>query len=100
MKKKRTGRKAAQRIKKVATVEQLKDVCLHCAFFSMHGDKWPEWKPSDENEGTPAFNDLVRSTVKIVAEVFTMLDSVDQMQFMRQVMERYMQTANEPETRH
>jgi hypothetical protein len=67
----------------------LKDVCLHCAFFNIHKDKWPDWKPSGDNKTDDAFNDLVRSTIKIVAEVFTMLDPMGQMKFMRRVMETY-----------
>jgi hypothetical protein len=64
--------------------------CLHCAFLKLHHEKWPEWKSDDDSpSGKVAFNDLVRSTVKIVAEVFTMLDPQDQMQFMHMVMTTY-----------
>jgi hypothetical protein len=71
------------------TAEELKDVCLHCAFFQMHGDKWPGWKPTGDGQTSAAFNDLVCSTAKVVAEVFTMLDKMGQMQFMHQVMTIY-----------
>jgi hypothetical protein len=82
------------------TAKELEDVCLHCAFFQMHSNKWPEWKPSGDGKTSAAFNDLVCSTVKVVAEVFTMLDSVGQMQFMHQVMETYTKhNESEPEER-
>ena len=68
-----------------------KDVCLHCGFFKLHQDKWPKW--SRETHDQEAFSDLVHSTIKITAEVFTMLDRMDQMRFMRQVMD----TCNELE---
>jgi hypothetical protein len=71
------------------TAKELEDVCLHCAFFQMHSNKWPEWKPTGESETSAAFNDLVCSTVKVVAEVFAMLDSAGQAQFMYQVMQTY-----------
>jgi hypothetical protein len=64
-------------------------MCLHCAFFQVHGDKWPDWKADGDNVSQEAFNDLVRSAVKIVAEVFTMLDPLGQMRFMNQVMTSY-----------
>jgi hypothetical protein len=51
-----------------------------------HADKWPDWKPSADSEHSEAFNDLCRSAIKIVAEIFSMLDESDQMQFMRNVM--------------
>jgi hypothetical protein len=73
------------------TPEELAEACLHCAFFAMHGEKWPKWKPNSDH--TPvnqeAFNDLVQSAVKIVAEIFTMLDPMGQMVFMHKVMELY-----------
>jgi hypothetical protein len=72
--------------RKADTAKQLADVCLHCAFFQTHGDKWPDWKPNADHEHSEAFNDLVRSAIKITAEVFSMLDESDQMTFMRQVM--------------
>lgn len=75
-------------MKKKDRAKQLKDVCLHCAFFKIHQDKWPDWTPDSSDEGTAAFNDLVRSAVKITAEVFTMLGPIDQMKFMRNVMEQ------------
>ena len=81
--------KKTKKQKEQDTAKELADVCLHCAFFKMHQDKWPDWKPSDDNEteeSSRAFNDLVRSAVKITAEVFTMLDPMDQMKFMRNVM--------------
>jgi hypothetical protein len=71
------------------TAKELEDVCLHCAFFQMHSNKWPQWKPTGEGETSAAFNDLVCSTVKVVAEVFVMLDSAGQTQFMYQVMQTY-----------
>ena len=71
---------------KKAKAKLLEDVCLHCGFFKMHSDKWPDWRPDAENQSTDAFNDLVRSAIKIVAEIFSMLDTADQMQFMRNVM--------------
>jgi hypothetical protein len=66
--------------------KQMEDVCLHCAFFQAHGDKWPDWRPDGDNVNVEAFNDLCRSAVKIVAEVFSMLDEGDQMHFMQRVM--------------
>jgi hypothetical protein len=71
---------------KADMARQMADVCLHCAFFQAHGDKWPEWKPGSGDEHGEAFNDLVRSAIKITAEVFSMMDENDQMTFMRQVM--------------
>lgn len=75
------------------TTKELQEVCLHCAFFEIHKTKWPNWKPNvDESvEQQAAFNDLVRSTVKVVAEVFTMISPMDQMQFMHEVMAHYQQ---------
>jgi hypothetical protein len=77
--------------KRALTAKELEGVCLHCAFFTMHGDKWPDWKANGENVSQDAFNDLVRSAVKIVAEIFTMLAPMDQMQFQRRVMNSYME---------
>lgn len=79
------------RKKKLDKAELLKDVCLHCGFMTMHHDKWPNWKPEIEYDETNvehnnAFNDLVRSAAKIVAEVFMMLSPLDQMKFMSNVM--------------
>jgi hypothetical protein len=68
---------------------ELAEVCLHCAYFQMHQEKWPGWKPGGDNVDQTAFNDLVRSATKIVAEIFTMLDPMGQMQFMNQVMTSY-----------
>jgi hypothetical protein len=78
-------------MKKAKKAKLLEDVCLHCGFMQMHGDKWPEWRADGDNVSQDAFNDLVRSTVKIVAEVFTMLDPMGQMQFQRRVMNSYME---------
>jgi hypothetical protein len=84
----------------------------------MHQHKWPDWKPDSEVEteaSLTAFNDLVRSAVKITAEVFTMLDPTDQIKFMRNVMttatqvdpniikellERFRQDAHKGPTKH
>src|SRR4029077_2773780 len=66
--------------------KQMEDVCLHCAFFQAHGDKWPDWRPNTGDVDERAFQDLVRSAIKIVAQVFSMLDQSDQMTFMRHVM--------------
>ena len=66
--------------------KQMEDVCLHCAFFKAHADKWPDWKPNSGDDEGVAFNDLCRSAVKIVAELFTMLNESDQMYFMQRVM--------------
>jgi hypothetical protein len=82
------------------TAEELKEVCLHCAFFTMHQDKWPDWRADGNNVSQDAFNDLVRSTVKIVAEVFTMLDPIGQMTFMRKVMETYAKHMDEQQPDH
>ena len=71
---------------KKAKAKLLEDVCLHCGFFKMHADKWPDWRPDADNRNKDAFNDLVRSAIKIVAEIFSMLDTADQMQFMHNVM--------------
>ena len=72
---------------KADMARQMEDVCLHCAFFQAHGDKWPDWKPDSDIVSTnAAFNDLVRSAIKIVAEVFSMMDEADQMTFIRHVM--------------
>lgn len=71
---------------KKAKAKLLEDVCLHCGFFKMHADKWPDWRPDADNHNSDAFNDMVRSAIKIVAEIFSMLDESDQMQFMRNVM--------------
>jgi hypothetical protein len=78
-------------MKKAKKAKLLEDVCLHCMFFKAHGDKWPEWRADGDNVSQDAFNDLVRSTIKIVAEVFTMLDQMGQMQFMNRVMNSYME---------
>jgi hypothetical protein len=75
-------------MKKKDRTKLLKNVCLHCAFFKMHHDKWPDWTPDSGIEGIAAFSDLVRSAVKINAEVFTMLSPQDQMKFMSNVMEQ------------
>lgn len=80
-----------KKMKKKEKAELLKDVCLHCGFMKMHEDKWPKWRADTEyNENDPeavkAFNDLVRSAAKIVADVFMMLAPMDQMKFMRNVM--------------
>jgi hypothetical protein len=77
--------------KQALTAKELKGVCLHCAFFTMHGDKWPEWRADGDNVSQDAFNDLVRSAVKIVAEIFTMLSPLDQMQFQSRVMKSFME---------
>jgi hypothetical protein len=66
--------------------KHMEDVCLHCAFFKAHADKWPDWKPNSGDDEGVAFNDLVRSAIKITAEVFSMMDEADQMTFMRHVM--------------
>jgi hypothetical protein len=72
---------------KKAKAKLLEDVCLHCGFFKMHGDKWPDWRPDKHSDvDNAAFNDLCKSAIKITAEVFSMLDEGDQMMFMRQVM--------------
>jgi hypothetical protein len=75
--------------KQALTAKELEGVCLHCMFFTAHGDKWPDWRRDEENVSQDAFNDLVRSAVKITAEVFTMLAPMDQMQFMNKVMRSY-----------
>ena len=73
------------KLSKKAKAKMLKGMCLHCAFLKIHQDKWPNWRPDKDNQSQDAFNDLVRSTVKITAHVFSMLDEADQMIFMRQV---------------
>jgi hypothetical protein len=72
--------------KKGKLAKQMEEVCLHCAFFQAHHDKWPDWRADADNVTAEAFNDLVRSAIKITAEVFSMLDESDQMIFMRNVM--------------
>jgi hypothetical protein len=76
--------------KRALTAKELEGVCLHCMFFTAHGDKWPDWR-ADNDANPEAFNDLVRSAIKIVAEIFTMLSPLDQMQFQRRVMNSYME---------
>jgi hypothetical protein len=78
------GKNNAEKLKR-DLAKELEDVCLHCAFFKMHSDKWMGWEPGVDND--PAFNDLVRSAVKIVAEIFTMLSEGDQMHFLNRVMQ-------------
>jgi hypothetical protein len=72
-------------MKKKAKQKLLKKVCLHCMFLKAHHDKWPDWKPTDEGQQGDGFQDLVGSTIKIVAEVFTMLDEEGRMQFYKGV---------------
>jgi 4-alpha-glucanotransferase len=83
------GKRKTKAEQTAQTAKELEDMCLHCAFFTLHGDKWPEWRADGDNVSQDAFNDLVRSTVKIVAEVFTMLAPLDQVQFMSKVMTSY-----------
>jgi hypothetical protein len=73
-------------MKKRAKTKLPKDVCLHCAFFKMHQDKWPDWRPDGGNVDQKAFDDLVYSVIRIVAELFTMLDLVDRVKFLRNVL--------------
>jgi len=74
------------KLSKKAKAKLLKGMCLHCAFLKIHQDKWPNWRPDADNQSPDAFNDLVRSTVKITAHVFSMLGEANQMMFMREVM--------------
>ena len=73
------------KLSKKAKAKLLKGMCLHCVFFHIHRDKWPNWRPDKDNQSEDAFNDLVHSAAKITAQVFSMLDEADQMIFMRQV---------------
>jgi hypothetical protein len=84
--------KAERKAQKAAA---LKETCLHCVFFEVHQDKWPDWRADGDNVDQTAFNDLVRSAVKIVAEVFSMLEPVGQLTFMRRVMQHYGDIAKE-----
>ena len=70
-----------------AKAKEMEDICLHCGFFQLHHDKWPDWRPGPEinGESSEAFSDLVRSAIKIVAEVFSMLDEADRMKFYNRV---------------
>lgn len=75
-------------LSKKKKAKMLEDVCLHCGFFQLHKDKWPDWRPDKDNPDPTAFNDLVHSAVNIVAELFTMLDESDRMKFFIRVNER------------
>jgi hypothetical protein len=71
------GKKARQKL--------LANVCLHCGFFKLHKDKWPDWKPTDEAKKGDAFQDMVHSATEIVAEIFSMLDESGRMKFFENV---------------
>ena len=89
------GKKNKAELDRREKEKALKDVCLHCAFFKIHQDKWPDWKHNGDNQTDDAFNDLMRSLIKITAEVFLMIDRDNQYTFFHHVVNTYQQMETE-----